>query len=194
MGPNKNKSANNMKRVLTTIVILAMTVAAVMAQSRAVGIRGGYNFEVSYQHSLSSGMLEVDAGITPFLYSTVYTMDENGDLFPQTQRYGRAQLSAFYDWLMNITTNLNWYVGLGVGVSWGYGEFFEKPHYDKNGTLTTYRRLGLPAGGQIGIEYNLKIPLNLSLDWRPMFNLFNLRQDYLVHNLLNFAVGVRYRL
>ena len=184
-----------MKRILTTIVILVMTAAAVMAQTRALGIRTGYNFEVSYQYGAKSGlgMVEVDAGISPFLYTKGAYLDEDGNLFPQTYRYGRAQLVAFYDWLMNINPNLNWYVGLGLGVSWGYGEFFNGPHYDKRGNLTTYRRLGLPVGGQIGIEYNLPIPMNLSLDWRPMFNIFALRQDDLVPNLLNIAVGVRYR-
>lgn len=185
----------NMKRTLTTIVILALTVGAIMAQPRAVGVRAGYNFEASYQHEvgLGSGMVEVDAGISPFLFSKGYYLDVDGNRIPTTYRYGRAQLVVFYDWKMSILSNLNWYVGVGAGVSWGYGVFFDSPHYNINGSLTTYRRLGLPAGLQLGIEYELPIPLNLSLDWRPMVNVFALRQGDLVSNLLNIAVGVRYR-
>ena len=65
--------------------------------------------------------------------------------------------------------------------------------FNKNGNLVTYRRLGLPAGAQIGLEYDFKIPLNLSVDWRPMINLFGLRQGDFTSNLLNVALGVRYR-
>jgi len=182
-----------MKKFLTTIAILALTVVAVTAQPRAIGARAGYNFEISYQHSLSSGMLEVDAGFSPFLYQTGVRYDDDGTAIPMTYHYGRAQIAAFYDWVMPIVTNFNWYVGLGAGVSWGYGEFFDVPHYDNQGKLTTYRRLGLPVGGQIGLEYDFNFPMNLSLDWRPMFNVFALRQGDLVPNLLNIAVGVRYR-
>ena len=175
--------------------MLALTIGAVVAQPKAVGLRAGYNFEASYQHRVGagSGMIEADAGISPFLYSKGYYFDIDGNRIPQTYRYGRIQAVAFYDWLMSISNSMNWYVGAGVGVSWGYGDFFNDPHYNSSGKLTTYRRLGLPIGLQIGIEYNLNIPLNLSLDWRPMINLFGLRQGDLVPNLLNVAVGVRYR-
>ena len=175
--------------------MISLTVGAVVAQPKAVGLRAGYNFEASYQHEvgLTAGMVEVDAGISPFLYSKSYYFDDYGNRLPITYRYGRVQVVAFYDWLMRITNSMNWYAGVGVGVSWGYGVFFNDPHYNRAGNLTTYRRLGLPAGVQVGIEYNFGIPLNLSLDWRPMINLFGLRQGDLVPNLLNVALGVRYR-
>ena len=135
-----------MKRTLTTIVIIALTVGAIMAQPRAVGVRAGYNFEASYQHEvgLGSGMVEVDAGISPFLFSKGYYLDIDGNRIPTTYRYGRAQLVVFYDWKMSILTNLNWYVGVGAGVSWGYGVFFDSPHYNNNGSLTTYAGNGNP--------------------------------------------------
>ena len=175
--------------------MLALAIGAVMAQPKAVGLRAGYNFEASYQHGVGAGsaMIEVDAGISPFLYSKGYYFDIDGNRIPVTYRYGRVQAVALYDWLMHINNNMNWYVGAGVGVSWGYGAFFNDPHYNGSGKLITYRRLGLPVGLQIGFEYNFDIPLNLSLDWRPMINLFGLRQGDLVPNLLNVAVGVRYR-
>ena len=173
--------------------MLALTIGAVMAQPKAIGARLGYNFEVSYQHSLSNGMVEVDAGVSPFITQKVYSYDASGNLIPHAYHYGRAELIAAYDWTMNLANNLYWYIGVAAGVSWGYGEFFNTEHFNKNGNLVTYRRLGLPAGAQIGLEYDFNIPLNLSIDYRPMINLFGLRQGDFTSNLLNVALGVRYR-
>ena len=169
--------------------MICLTVGAVMAQPKAIGARLGYNFEVSYQHYFRTGMFEVDAGVSPFLSSTMYTA--NGT--PQLYRYGRAQLVIAYDWIMDIKPNLYWYLGVDVGVSWGYGDFFDSQYYNKNGNPVVFKRLGLPVGGQIGLEYDFKIPLNLSVDWRPMINLFGLRQGDFTSNLFNIALGVRYR-
>ena len=172
--------------------MIAVTVGAVMAQPRAIGARIGYNFEASYQHELATGMLEIDAGATPFIFSKGIEHTADGDII-HSYSYGRVQAMVLYDWTANLTADLYWYIGAGVGVSWGYGDFFELPHYDKHGNLTTFRRLGLPVAAQIGLEYDFGIPLNLSLDWRPTLNLFGLRQGDLTSNLLNIALGVRYR-
>ncbi len=182
-----------MKKTLTLIAMIALTAGVAIARPRAVGARVGYNFEASYQHELITGMLEVDAGLSPFITSTGIEYTEDGDRITHHYRYGRAQVMLLYDWLANITDDLYWYIGAGVGVSWGYGEFFDAPHYDKQGKLTDYRRLGLPVAAQIGLEYDFGIPLNLSIDWRPGVNLFGLRQGDLTSNLLNIAIGVRYR-
>ncbi|MBO7493943.1 MAG: hypothetical protein J6T87_07360 [Bacteroidales bacterium] len=182
-----------MKKLLTTIVMLALTVGAIMAQPKAIGGRVGYNFEVSYQHTIGDGMLEVDAGFSPFITSTGVMITEDGDQLIQRYQYGRAELILAYDWVMNIKSGFYWYLGVTAGLSWGYGDFFNFPHYDKHGKLVQFRRLGLPAGAQIGLEYDFNIPLNLSVDWRPMINLFGLRQGDFTSNLLNVALGVRYR-
>jgi hypothetical protein len=181
-----------MKNLITTITILCATVIVAVAQPRSFGVRAGYNFELSYQHATSSGMVEVDAGITPFLtYKGVMLVD--GEAFPQIYNYGRTQLTLSYDWLMDIVPNFNWYIGPAVGVTWGYGEYFEKPHYDKNGKLVTARRLGLPIGFLVGMEYEFKAPLNLSIDWRPMVNVFGFNQFDYSSTLLNLALCLRYR-
>lgn len=179
-----------MKKLLITLAITVLAMGFAIAQPKAIGGRIGYNLEVSYQHETATGMLEIDAGLTPFIFSrNLFDADGN----PVQYRYGRAQIVVFYDWLMNITTDLYWYIGGGAGVSWGYGDFYDIPHYNKQGNLVKFNRMGLPIGLQVGMEYDFSIPLNLSLDWRPMFNVFALRQGDLVSNLLNVAVGVRYR-
>jgi hypothetical protein len=182
-----------MKKKLILIAMVVFTAGIAIAQPRAIGGRLGYNMEVSYQHELTSSMLEVDAGLSPFIYQKALIVDENGMKVPVVYHYGRAQIVLSYDWLESITDGLFLYLGASAGVSWGYGEFFDLPRYNRQGVLTTYRRLGLPIGAQIGLEYDFSIPLNLSLDWRPMVNMFGLRQGDLTSNLLNIAIGVRYR-
>ena len=179
-----------MKRTLTIIAILALTEVAVMAQPRALGLRAGYNFELSFQHSVGSGtgMIEVDAGISPFLSQKVLIIEAPGDSYERTYRYGRAQAMILYDYIMNPVTNFNVYVGAGIGVSWGYGDIFS-PYSSEN---VDVRRLGMPIGLQVGLEYELPFPLNLSLDWRPTVNLFSFHES-LASKLLNVAAGIRYR-
>ena len=169
--------------------MLTLTIGVATAQSKAIGARLGYNFEVSYQHFFRTGMFEADAGVSPFITTKTY----NADGIEHRYQSGRVQLVLAYDWIMDIKPNLYWYLGFAAGVSWGYGDFFSTPHYNQNGYLVEYRRLGLPLGGQIGLEYDFKIPLNLSLDWRPMINVFGLRQGDFTSNLFNFALGVRSR-
>ena len=173
--------------------MLCLICGAVMAQPRAIGARAGFNFEASYQHATGSGMVEVDAGVTPFIHQKGVRFDENNVPVEVPYSYGRAQAVVFYDWLFDVGASCFLYAGLGAGVSWGYGEFFDAPRYNKKGNLVKYSRLGLPAGAQVGFEYDFNIPLNLSLDWRPMINLFGLRQGDFTSNLLNIAIGVRYR-
>lgn len=65
---------------------------------------------------------------------------------------GGAFLAGIYQWVWDLSTlspGFNWYAGAGPGVGL-YGSNFS-----------------VAAMGQIGIEYNFKIPLQLSLDYRP---------------------------
>lgn len=67
-------------------------------------------------------------------------------------------LTGIYQWVWDLSAladGFNWYAGAGgvVGI-----------HSQK---------LGLGLAGQVGIEYNFNIPLQLSLDYRPNFFLFS---------------------
>lgn len=79
------------------------------------------------------------------------------------------QLTGVYQWVWGITTGLNWYAGLGASA----------------GTYTS--NLGLGIVGQLGIEYNFDIPLQISLDWRP--TIFNSYYTYYGGN----GLSLRYR-
>jgi len=66
-------------------------------------------------------------------------------------------LSGVYQWVWNISESspgFKWYAGVGAGL----GSY----HYS-----STLNSLGIGILGQIGIEYNFNIPLQLSLDYRP---------------------------
>ena len=60
-------------------------------------------------------------------------------------------LSGAYQWVWDLSAlaeGFNWYAGVGAGAS--VGDYF-----------------CLRALGQVGIEYNFNIPLQISLDYRP---------------------------
>ncbi len=106
---------------------------------KAIGIRFGYGGELSYQHPMG------DANRLEFdLGLTHYGFGLNG----------------VYQWVWDLSAladGFNWYAGAGLGLgSYDYDDS------DKND-------FGLGILGQIGLEYNFNIPLQLSLDYRPGF-------------------------
>lgn len=166
-----------MKKLLMTLALICALAVGAMAQPRAIGARVGYNLEFSYQHSMPThNMLDVTVGITH-----------------AWSRWGYIEANCMYDWIFNIRGNWHWYLGPGAGLGYGYGIYWHEYHYIP---------LRLNIGGQVGVEYQFKIPLTLSVDWRPMFNLLGIidvNRDHLYvespmySTFFNLAVGVRYR-
>jgi hypothetical protein len=67
-----------------------------------------------------------------------------------------------YQWKWNIVNGLNWYAGPGVALGLYMSD------------IADYSGLSLGIGGQIGLEYDfstLGVPLLLSVDARPMWNI-----------------------
>jgi len=162
-----------MKKFVVTLVLICTMAGVAMAQPRAIGARIGGNVEFSYQHSIAAGSMMVDltAGATNYW---------NG--------WGAANVTAMFDWVWGIgASNWNWYVGPGVGLGFNYGHYWKE--YD-------YIPFGVCVGAQLGIEYQFGIPLNISLDWRPMVNVlgFVRGSSYPVSGYLyGVALGLRYR-
>ena len=164
-----------MKKIFTTLFIMFAIVSISFAQPRAIGGRVGYNLEFSYQHGIGDGfMVELDAGATNVWNGWAY-----------------ADVNAMFDWVFNIGgSGWNWYVGPGVGLGFAFGKWW----HDYN-----YMPFRLNVGAQIGIEYQFDIPLNLSLNWRPMVNVLGfLPREHgvvypLYYNFAGVALGVRYR-
>lgn len=155
------------KLVLIGCVIIGFT-ASIHAQDiakNALGIRvgdsDGFGTEISYQVRLTdSNRLEFDLG------------------WRSGKNYDGYKIAGLYQWVHNLDGGFNWYFGAGGGL----GSY--ESNKDKNDEETF-----LFAAGDIGIEYNLKIPLLISLDFRPELGFGDFRDD------LDFdiALGIRYQ-
>jgi len=130
------------KIIVVALSVLAFTLAA-SAQPRAIGIRGGYGVEFSYQHSIDKNFIEGDLGWSPKAINLV----------------------AAYDFVFAQAGIVNFYVGPGAQLGIYSSE-------DSSGKKISALNLGIL--GQIGFECQIpSIPLNVSIDWRPVFNFVN---------------------
>ena len=150
-----------MKKIIAILLGVLAFAAVASAQPRALGLRGGPGgVELSYQHGFGSNFAEFDLGASFARYGT-----------------GIA-LQGFYDFVVANAGVVNFSVGPGamLGV-YGYND----------GTTSTSVFTG-GVGAQFGIEFELpSIPLNISLDWAPLY-IFNGGMAW-----GNAAVGLRYR-
>lgn len=160
-----------MKNLIITTVALLGFATFTFAQDispNAIGLRlgdsDGFGAEISYQRALGdNNRLEVDLGL------------RSGD------DYDGFKLAGLYQWVWNIDGGFNWYAGAGGGL--GSYSFDNVPNgFDDSETF-------LFVAGDVGIEYNFDIPLQLSLDARPELGFGDYRDD------LDFdiALGIRYR-
>ena len=135
-----------MKKLIFTLALVVSMGGALRAQveGSTLGLRFGYGGEISFQSALGhANRLELDLGLnrwgSNYYYNNYYYSS------------GIA-LTAVYQWVWNLNAlapGFDWYAGLG-------------------GTLGSFgSTLGLGLVGQIGLEYNFTIPLQLSLDYRP---------------------------
>ena len=158
------------KVILFAFLLLGIVFAQAQDISKnALGLRlgdnDGFGGEISYQRGLSSDTrLEVDLG------------------WRNSNHVDAIKLTGLHQWVWNIDGGFNWYAGVGGGLSsWSV----EEKYGDANGTA-------LFAAGDIGIEYNFDVPIQLSLDFRPelYFNSDDFREDSFGPDI---ALGIRYR-
>lgn len=161
-----------MKKIILSAFMLAGFAFNAQAQDiskNALGLRlgdnDGFGGEISYQRGLGdNNRLEADLG---------WRNNDNVDAF---------KLTGIYHWVWNIDNGFNWYAGVGGGLgSWKY----DHHGVSDSGTI-------LFAAGDIGIEYNFDIPLQISLDLRPemYFNSDDWRDDNFGPDI---ALGIRYK-
>lgn len=151
-----------MKKIFLILVAVLGLSFAVSAQNN-LGIRVGSGTELSWQKGLNTNnRLEFDLGL---------------DGIFNNEDWNFICLTGIYQWHWNIVDKFGWYVGPGATV----GFYTWEGHSSE---------LGLGVGGQIGIDYELPIPLQLSLDVRPMWYL----TDNGFHDGLgwNACLGIRY--
>jgi hypothetical protein len=159
------------KSILITTMLfgLACSTQAQNISKNALGIRlgdnDGFGGEVSYQRKLATNnRLELDLG------------------WRNTNNVGSLKLAGLYQWTWNIDGGFNWYAGVGGGLgSWSYN----KNNFKDNGTFAF-------VAGDLGIEYDFDVPLQISLDIRPelYFNSNTFRENNFGPDI---ALGIRYR-
>ena len=148
------------------LIGFTLTTTAQDISDNAIGLRlgdsNGLGAEVSYQHALgSSNRLELDLGW------------RNGN------SYSAFKLTGLYQWVFPLDGDFNWYVGAGGGISSFSGN--KNSNFDDETSFF--------VAGDIGIEYNFDIPLQLSLDFRPEIG----NNNYTDNTVFDIALGIRYR-
>ena len=147
----KNKKI--MKKVILSIFMLIGLTTSLQAQEtvskNAIGLRlgdnDGFGGEVSYQRKIfTNNRLEFDLG------------------WRNSKNVDAIKLAGLYQWFWNLAKGFYWYVGVGGGLgTWRYDN-----NLNNNFNVTDSGAI-LFAAGDIGIEYNFNIPLQVALDFRP---------------------------
>lgn len=83
-----------MKKFLIAVIALVAFATVSSAQPRALGVRGGYGAELSYQHIIGSNFVEADLGWAP----------------------KEINIVAIYDFVFASAGDFNFYAGPGVRV------------------------------------------------------------------------------
>jgi hypothetical protein len=160
--------------LLASLVIgLSFSTQAQNISKNALGLRlgdnDGFGGELSYQRKLSdNNRLELDLG------------------WRNSNNVDAVKLVGLYQWVWNIDGGFNWYAGVGAGLgTWSYDYKGNDYYYDDSGSYAL-------IAGDIGIEYNFDIPIQLSLDFRPemYFNSDAFRENNFGPDI---ALGIRFR-
>src|SRR5687767_409081 len=132
------------------IVALSFTANAQRMSKNALGLRFGGDrensgFEFSYQRKLNkANRFEADLG---------WRSDSHSDSF---------KLNSLYQWVWKLDGGFNWYLGAGARIgNYSYDEYYHKGYYYSDDDFFA------TLAGDIGIEYNFDIPLQIALDLRP---------------------------
>ncbi|MEM0541252.1 hypothetical protein WFZ85_01365 [Flavobacterium sp. j3] len=144
------------KLILSVFLLLGLAFSAQSQEfsKNAIGLRlggdNGFGTEISYQRGLSKdNRLELNLG----------WRNDSNDI-------DNFKLVGLYQWVWGIDKGFNWYAGVGGGIgSWSYN--------GNNNNFNNGNDSGiiLLAAGDIGIEYNFDIPIQIALDFRPQIYL-----------------------
>ena len=137
-----------MKKIILTLTLAIFITAFASAQdyNTAIGLRLGTSIGVTARHFL--GEKSAVEGLL-------------------TTRWPGLEITGLYEFSNNAfeVDRLNWYFGFGAHLGFYNGN---NTPWGESGT--SYAILGID--GIIGMEYSfIDVPINLSLDWKPMFNL-----------------------
>ena len=154
-----------MKKVLILLMLAISSITYSQQYENAIGFRGGFTQGITFKHFLGS------ANALEGILAT---------------RWSGFSLTGLHEIHANAfeVEGLNWYYGGGGHVGLYNGDISNRYFDDPSKSYTV---IGLD--GILGIEYNIgEIPINISLDWKPAFNLVG----YLGFWGDNGAFSVRY--
>jgi opacity protein-like surface antigen len=137
-----------MKRTLLLLLMGLCMSSIGFAQdyTTGIGVRGGYFNGVTIKHFVSE-----KAAFEGILSSRWHGFQVTGLYEIHNQAFQ--------------TNRLNWYYGFGAHVGFWDGNRTNWGERDTNYTV-------VGIDGILGLEYNFtEVPINLSLDWKPSFNL-----------------------
>jgi hypothetical protein len=168
-----------MKSFLSSLFFLLLLTNLTSAQSvqipdHALGLRFGTVYglgtEISYQHRLTTvNRLELDLGFNSYYeYANNFRYD-----------YNSWGLAGLYHWVWNLEKNFTWYAGPGARI----GSYSSNLVYDASYNNGIF----LSAAGDIGIEYSFPERIQLALNARPEFGLYNHGSG------VNIGFAVRYQ-
>ncbi|MDR0307335.1 MAG: hypothetical protein LBI42_10940 [Chitinispirillales bacterium] len=177
-----------MKKLLCAAVMVAcVSFTAVRADisSNALGLRGilgdGYGGELNYQRAMDLyGAKRLEVGASWFADDFAFNV----------------VAAAAPQWHWNISSafargGFNWYTGPAVAMGL-YGLKEQKAGGEV--TVKGKNEMYLGVGAQLGVEYDFKtlgVPLNLSLDTRPIIDFFHLK-GMGVGDILYGSLSLRY--
>ena len=139
-----------MKRlIISCLIILGLvTISNAQDYNTGIGLRGGWESGLTVKHFIGSkSALE---GIL-------------------ATRWRGFEITGLYE-IHNVAFNaerLKWYFGFGAHIGFWDGDYTSKYWGDPG---TNYTVVGLD--GILGLEYSFsEVPINISLDWKPAFNI-----------------------
>lgn len=164
-----------MKKIILSLALICLAFGASWAQSPAFGVRVGYKvMELSYQAPVSSATrVEIDGGLDGAFWNSA-KVGTFGDL------------TGSFQWVFGLGEKWNMFIGPAAGVGYGVGDAY------KTANASRFR---LNFGGIGGIEYLASDHFAISLDYRPMVNVFG-NNNGVLHDFVSYcdmALGLRYR-
>lgn len=152
-----------MKKVIFILSLFVTTSILSQDYTTAIGLRGGLSNGVTVKHFISGNSALEGILSTRWRGFNITGLYEINNALPEP--------------------GLNWYYGGGAHIGFWSG-YNRHPWFKDDRAYTV-----VGVDGILGIEYNfIDIPLNLSLDWKPAFNLVGYSGLWMD----NFALSVRY--
>ena len=154
-------------------IVAALLLSSLSMAQQAVGLRvgGGSKFTAEFSYQFAFHRTEeslTDTWWQRLTHKTTLSPISDADRMELDLGFGStvtssseslnyANLSVTYQWHNGVTRRAGWYLGPGAYLS--LYQFEDRSD------------MGFGIGGQVGVDYTFRFPLQVSADFRPMFRL-----------------------